>query len=206
MRTDPIETFLHDLASRRPAPGGGATAALHAAQGAALLAMVARYSDGAKYAAHATEITEVRDDADGLRAEALGLAEQDAAAFGAVGAAYALPKGTEREQSDRSRAIADALAGAGQVPALVVEVAARVVGLAERLRPIGNPNVVTDVAAAADAARAALSTSRVHVEVNLPGITDPALRDELRAAADRTDDLLHRADQITTAVREQIQR
>ena len=48
MRKASIEDFLDRLAARMPAPGGGAVAALHAAQGAALLAMVARYSDGAK--------------------------------------------------------------------------------------------------------------------------------------------------------------
>ena len=49
MRDDTIAAFLDQLAARVPAPGGGATAALHAAQAAALLAMVARYSDGPKY-------------------------------------------------------------------------------------------------------------------------------------------------------------
>ncbi|MGH3176044.1 MAG: cyclodeaminase/cyclohydrolase family protein, partial [Streptosporangiaceae bacterium] len=49
MRDDTIAAFLDQLAARVPAPGGGATAALHAAQAAALLAMVARYSDGPRY-------------------------------------------------------------------------------------------------------------------------------------------------------------
>ena len=49
MRDETITAFLDQLAARVPAPGGGATAALHAAQSAALLAMVARYSDAAKY-------------------------------------------------------------------------------------------------------------------------------------------------------------
>ena len=42
MREETIGAFLERLAERVPAPGGGATAALHAAQAAALLAMVAR--------------------------------------------------------------------------------------------------------------------------------------------------------------------
>ena len=67
MRNDTVDSFLQALAARVPAPGGGATAALHAAQAAALVAMVARYSDGPRYAEHAEEITQVRDTADGLR-------------------------------------------------------------------------------------------------------------------------------------------
>ena len=130
MRTDTIEGFLSSLADRVPAPGGGATAALHAAQGAALVAMVARYSDGKKYAEHAHTITQVRDTADDLRTRALALAEQDAAAFGAVSRAYALPKSTDDEKQARSKAIRSALVEAGRVPARVVAVAKQVISLA----------------------------------------------------------------------------
>lgn len=206
MRTDSIDIFLQGLASRDPAPGGGATAALHAAQGAALVAMVARFSDGAKYAEHAAEIGAVLAEADELRGLALDLVERDATAFGAVGAAYGLPKETAEAKAARSRAIAAALAEASRVPVQVIAVAGRVVGLAERLRPVGNRNVITDIAAAADAARAAASTSRVNAEVNLPGVADPATRDALAAAIAEAADVLHRAEQTTTAVREQIQR
>ncbi|MCA1282323.1 cyclodeaminase/cyclohydrolase family protein [Saccharopolyspora sp. 7B] len=206
MRTDSIDTFLQGLASRDPAPGGGATAALHAAQGAALVAMVARFSDGAKYAEHAAEIGAVLAEADELRGLALDLVERDATAFGAVGAAYGLPKDTAEAKSARSRAIAAALAETSRVPVQVIAVADRVVGLAERLRPVGNRNVITDIAAAADAARAAASTSRVNAEVNLPGVAAPPPRDALAAAIAEAADVLHRADETTTAVREQIQR
>ena len=87
MRDETITAFLDQLAARVPAPGGGATAALHAAQSAALLAMVARYSDAAKYDADLMD--HVITEADGIRNDALTLAERDAAAFGAVAAAYA---------------------------------------------------------------------------------------------------------------------
>ena len=49
MRDQTISAFLDQLAARVAARGGGATAALHAAQSAALLAMVARYSNAATY-------------------------------------------------------------------------------------------------------------------------------------------------------------
>ncbi|HZH19157.1 MAG TPA: cyclodeaminase/cyclohydrolase family protein, partial [Geodermatophilus sp.] len=179
MRTDTVETFLAQLAARVPAPGGGATAALHAAQAAALVAMVARYSDSARYADHAEEIATVTATADRLRQNALGLADEDAAAFTAVTEAYRLPKGTPDEAAARSEAIATALVAAARVPAVVVAVADQVLGLAEQLLPIGNRNVVSDVAAAAEAARAAATTARVNVEVNLGGIKDPATWGEL---------------------------
>src|SRR6516165_8532771 len=182
MRDETITVFLDQLAARVPAPGGGATAALHAAQSAALLAMVARYSDGAKY--DADLMNHVITEADGIRNDALTLAERDAAAFGAVADAYRLPKETDEERQARSAAIT--------------------AGLAEELRPAGNRNVVTDVAAAAEAARAAAVTAQVNIEVNLRGMKDPTVEGELAAMCEVTEDVVARAAGVVAAVREEI--
>jgi formiminotetrahydrofolate cyclodeaminase len=202
MRDETLETYLGQLAARVPAPGGGAAAALHAAQSAALVAMVARYSNGAKY--DTEMMAAVFTEADGLRDEALTLAEADAAAFGLVSQAYQLPKETYELTQARSAAIAEALAGAAQPPASVIRVALRLTALAEDLLPAGNRNVITDVAAAAEAARAAAVTARVNIEVNLRGITDAGLRDDLTATAALTEEIMTRADQVVAAVRAEI--
>jgi hypothetical protein len=68
VRAETVEAFLAQLAARVPAPGGGATAALHAAQSATLVAMVARYSNGARY--DADLMARIFTEADGLRDEA----------------------------------------------------------------------------------------------------------------------------------------
>ncbi|MER6512250.1 cyclodeaminase/cyclohydrolase family protein [Nonomuraea sp. NPDC001636] len=201
MRDSKIVDFLAELADKVPAPGGGATAALHAAQSAALLGMVARYTTGERYAGHAETVAAVIEETDALRARTLRLAEEDAAAFTAVSDAYRLPKGEERSVS-----IARALAGAAEPPALVVAAATRLVELCELLLPIGNRNVVTDVAAAAEAARAALTTARVNVEVNLRGIKDEQVREELTARLAGVDEAVATADRITAGVREEIAR
>ena len=88
MRDEKISDFLARLADRVPAPGGGTAAALHAAQAAALLGMVARYSTGGKYAEHQLTIERIITETDELRSTALQLAEGDAAAFTAVTDAY----------------------------------------------------------------------------------------------------------------------
>ncbi|MFG3436797.1 cyclodeaminase/cyclohydrolase family protein [Nonomuraea sp. NPDC047897] len=199
MRETKIGDFLDRLADRVPAPGGGASAALHAAQAAALLGMVARYSTGERYAAHAETVAAVTAETDALRERALRLAEEDAAAFTAVTDAYRLPPGEQRTE-----AVATALAGAAEPPAAVVETATRLVGLCETLLPIGNRNVVTDVAAAAEAARAALTTGRVNVEVNVAGIRDETVTGALRERLAGVDAALARAERVTAAVREEI--
>lgn len=204
MRENTIEKYLGDLADRIPAPGGGAVAALHAAQAAALVAMVARYTTGARYAEHAEDIDRIVARADGLRNQALGLAELDAAAFGDVAQAYGLPKESAHERDVRSAAIADAVLVAARPPAAVIDTVREILVLARELVAIGNRNVLSDVAAAADAARAAATTARINVEVNLAGVRDEHARDELQMTVRQVEVLTEVADSVSAAVREVI--
>ncbi|MGC0421089.1 cyclodeaminase/cyclohydrolase family protein [Embleya sp. AB8] len=206
MRDDKISEYLERLADRVPAPGGGAAAALHVAQAAALLGMVARYTSGDRYAEHASSIAQLIALTDELRVLALRLAEDDAAACAVVTEARRLPGDTEAARATRSVAIAGALIGAAKPPAEVIVVAAACIQLAEKLLPIGNPDVVTDIAAAAEAARAAAATARVNIETNLAGIKDPQAHADLTARAARVDDITTRADGVTAAVRERFKR
>ncbi|MFF2115514.1 formimidoyltetrahydrofolate cyclodeaminase [Rhodococcus sp. ACS1] len=204
MQQETISSFLDSLAARVPAPGGGATAALHVGQAAALVAMVARYTTGDRYAEHSALVERVCTSADALRGKALQFAEDDMAAFTSVIDAYKLPKGTDEENAARSAAIEGALVNAARVPVEVIDAAAAVVTLAEELGPVANRNVVSDVAAATEAARAAATTARVNVEINLPGITDPAIRQSLIDSAAGVDALADRADAVTAQVRKQL--
>ena len=199
-----IRDFLDQLAERVPAPGGGAASALQAAQGAALLGMVARYTTGERYAEHEATIGRIITEVDELRAIALRLAEADVDAFRAVTDAYRLPQSTEDEQTARQGAITQALANAAWPPAQVISVAGMVVDLAEALAVIGNRNVLSDVAAAAESARAAAATARVNVEVNLASISDEQTSLEMIAEAGKADDIISRAGRITDAIRDRI--
>ena len=202
MRDQTISAFLEQLAARVPAPGGGATAALHAAQSAALLAMVARYSSGAKYDAEL--MSHIIAETDELRSDALKLAEADETAFAAVAKAYGLPRQTSEQQEERSEAIAAAQAEAARPPADVVRLALLLVSFAEELLPAGNQNVITDVGAAAEAARAAAVTAQLIIEVNLRGNAAPGVQDEVEAMAAVTDEVTTRADRVIAAVREKV--
>jgi methenyltetrahydrofolate cyclohydrolase len=202
MRDETIGSFLTRLAARSAAPGGGTTGALHAAQAAALLAMVARFSDGPRYDAEA--VGRVRAAADGLADEAVDIAVADQAAFEVVIAAYQLPKETGEDKAARSAAIADALGGAARPPADLMAASVRLVGLAEELFPVANKNVTSDIAAAAAAISAAAITAQLNIEANLAGVRDKALREELSATAALADGVADRAARVIEAVREEI--
>lgn len=199
-----IGDFLGRLAARVPAPGGGAAAALHAAQAAALLGMVARYTTGEQYAQHGAAIGRIITEVDELRGLALRLADADADAFAGVSAAFGMPRSSDEEKSARSAAISRALIQAAWPPAQVISVAGMVVDLAEALAAIGNRNVIADVAAAAEAARAAVAMARVNIEINLAAITDEQAGLEMIAEEGKADAIIARAEQVTASVRELI--
>ena len=201
LRDDTINDYLSRLAERTAAPAGGATAAMNAAQAAALLAMTARYCDGPTHAGHAEAVGDVLAEADRLRDKCVALMAADGEAYGSVMAAYRLPKDTEELRAARSTAIAGALVTAAGPPAEVIAAGARLLELAQVLEPIVSRSIAPDVAAAAEAIRAAVATSRTNVEANLSGVTDPAARDRLTRVITGVAALEAQAGQVIAAVR-----
>ncbi|MEV0272007.1 cyclodeaminase/cyclohydrolase family protein [Hamadaea sp. NPDC050747] len=200
-----ISEWLGDLASGEPTPGGGAAAALMAATGAALVGMVTELTIGnPRYADHEAVLVDARERAAHLRHLATELADADEAAFGSVIEAYRLPKATETEKAGRSAAIQQALAGAARVPLRLAAVAAEVVELTESILDGANVNVLSDVAVAADAARAALSSAAVNVEVNTSALTDRAVAAALDGELAGHLSAIARADRVSAAVRARI--
>jgi formiminotetrahydrofolate cyclodeaminase len=203
--SETINDYLARLASREPTPGGGAAAALHAAQGAALVAMVARYTTGTKYDQHAALVTRIISSADGLVAEAVGLADADQHAFQGVIDAYKLPAGTDYLKAERTASIQDALVQAAETPAQLILVAGAIVDLATELFEVANVNVISDVAAAVDAARAAATTARVNIDINVVAIKDTEARSRLAEQTDGLEDkVILAADELVKRVRERI--
>ncbi|MEO5319939.1 cyclodeaminase/cyclohydrolase family protein [Arthrobacter sp. CC3] len=203
--SEAIRVYLARLASRQPTPGGGAAAAFHAAQGAALVAMVARYTSGAKYEQHAATVERITRVADELVVDALSLDDYDEQAFQSVIDSYKLPTDTAELKAAKNAAIDAALVEAAHVPTRLISVAGIVVALAGELFDIANTNVISDVAAAADSARAAATTARVNIDINLVAIKDGALRARL---AEQTNGLeetaVFAADSLNQRVRERI--
>ena len=200
-----IGTWLTELASGAPAPGGGAAAAMQAAMGAALVGMVCSLTIGKpRYAAHEPTMTAARDRSAELRREAMELADADAEAFAAVADAYRLPRQTDESRTARAEAVQRALLGATVVPLRTAEVAAAVIELAGRVVAGANVAVLSDVAVAAASARAALDSATVNVEINLAALTDPLRRDELSARLAGPQAARAEADRIVTEVRARI--
>ncbi len=189
-----IRHFIDDLASGSPTPGGGSAAAVTGATAAALAEMVCNLTIGKdRYADVEDEIEEHREELAELRARLLELADDDAAAFDAVMAAFKQPKGDERSQ-----AIQEASKQAAEVPMKTAERCMEVLQHAEPVARKGNQHSVTDAGTAALLAHAALHAALYNVSVNLGGIEDEGFCSEM---ADRTEQLTSRAEEQLQATR-----
>ena len=177
----PVHEFLERLGSSDPVPGGGSAAALAAAMGAALVAMVAELTIGRPaYAEHEATIRKLRFDAIDRRVELLDLAQQDADAYDTVVRARHLPKESEADKAARSEALQAAMLEAARIPLRAAVVAGEVLDRAERIAPIGTRNAASDAGGAAQLAAAGLRGALLNVRINLPFLADD---EPLRASA-----------------------
>ena len=158
--SESLREFCDTVAAETPAPGGGSVAAIVAAFGAALAAMVARFSTEPWEAAPGAVAQ-----AEALRARLLPLADEDARAYESVLVALRLPR--ELQPEARDAAIGEALSRAANVPLTIAETALDVSSLAAELAERGNPNLRGDAATAAVVGEAAVRATANLVEINL---------------------------------------
>jgi len=178
-QTDPY-TFISDLASANPTPGGGSAAAFTAAEAAGLVAMVGRVTIGKKnYAGVESRMWQTIEEADRLRAELTRSVQEDADAFNAIMQAFKLPKNNPEEIAARVAVIEEATLTAAIVPHRVAGLAMRVLRLAASAVEYGNLNAISDGASAANLAIAAVRSAALNVMINRKSLKEPAAADHL---------------------------
>ncbi len=168
-----IGDFLDALAAANATPGGGSATALIAAVAAALISMVCRLSvDRQETAAVREELAAALERAQRLRAQLMGLMDEDVAAFDAVMRAYALPKNGEAERAARSKAIQAALHIATLAPLACARACGEVLELARFAAGKGHTNAAGEAGVAALTAHAALRCAALNVRINAGSIRD----------------------------------
>ena len=168
-----IQTFLDDLASERPTPGGGGAAAVSGAIGAALVSMVANLTIGKKnYEVVWQDLEAVNAKAEALRAELIRAIDEDVVAFNAVMGAYGLPRATDDEKAKRAAAIQAALKDATLAPLRAVKACFEVIRLSAAAAEKGNLNVISDAGVAVLSANAGLRSAALNVFINAKAIKD----------------------------------
>lgn len=201
-----VEEWTRALAESTGSPGGGAGTGLMLAVAASLTSMVAGYSENSRED-DGGEPGRIRDRAQALRREALRLADEDASASKAFGAAFRLEPGPERDEAIRNASLEAAASSA-----VLGERAFEAIDDLAWLATNGNRALVADVVVAFGALRAAVAGARTNVSFDLGSLRSAgtsleqireqqpelwAAVEKLNAAMDRIDtlaaDIDHRA-------------
>lgn len=166
-----IDQFLHALASKAPTPGGGAVASVVGALAAASANMVVSYSLGKKNLAdHQPALAQAAGELTRAAALAMGLADEDAAAYGLVNELSRLPEADPR----RAAELPAALRASVDVPLSIIALSTNLLRLFDRLATMSNRQLRSDLGIAAVLAEAAARSAAWNVAVNAGFLPDPA--------------------------------
>jgi glutamate formiminotransferase / formiminotetrahydrofolate cyclodeaminase len=175
-----VEPFVEQLAAPTSTPGGGSAAAASGAMAAGLATMVASMSRGKKaYVQYERELSEAIARLSQLREELKAAIDADAASYNAVMNAYKAAKSS----AEGDGLIDTALKQATSVPLSVAERAKEVAEIADKLKPITNPNMKSDLTTASALARAAIEGALANVEINLESVKDRHFVGEIQKRA-----------------------
>jgi len=166
--TEPLQVYLDDAASKKPAPGGGSVSAAAGALGAALVSMVCNLTQGReKFADVETEIVALVEKSDAARVKLEKLLQDDTTAYNGVIDAYKMPKETDAEKAARKAAVQAGLVIAADVPLEICRVAVEVCRLSKTAAELGNPQAITDAGIGAILGEAAVVGAALNVRINL---------------------------------------
>src|SRR5437868_9940986 len=172
-----VEPFVEQLAAPTATPGGGSASAASGAMAAGLANMVASMSRGKKaYVQYERELSDAIARLSQLREELKAAIDADAESFNVVMKAYKQAK----ESADADGIIDAALKLATSVPLGVAERAREVAEIADKLKPITNPNMKSDLTTASALARAAIEGALANVDINLESLKDQGFVSEMR--------------------------
>ena len=175
------KSFLDELASSAPAPGGGSVAALSGALGAGLISMVCNLTLGKpKYAAVQDDISAILKKSESLRKELTDLLEADVQAYTQLSQTMKMPRDTEEQKATRATLMDKALKAATEVPMRVAEACVAVMALCPAAAEKGNTNAVSDVGVGILMAEAGLRGAALNVLINLGLIKDEGFVTESR--------------------------
>ena len=152
----PLSDWLTELAQPTGAPGGGAASGVILGISAALLRMVAEYTDDERAAASASRLAP-------LRRDVLSAAEADELRSAAFGAALAL----DAEDPERDARVREAALSAAASSAALGEAGESLLPELRLLVDVGNRHLAADLSIAADALATGIRGASTNLRANL---------------------------------------
>ena len=168
-----LTDFADETASESPAPGGGSIAAYVGSLGISLATMVANLSSHKKgWDARWEEFSNWAEKGEQYKNRLIKLVDEDTKAFNRIMRAFGLPKSTEEEKTDRSKAIQDATKFAIEIPFQVMQISYESMEVIKAMAEVGNPNSVSDAGVGALCARTSVMGAFMNVRINASGYED----------------------------------
>lgn len=168
-----LTDFADETASESPAPGGGSIAAYVGSLGISLATMVANLSSHKKgWDERWEEFSNWAEKGEQYKNVLIKLVDADTKAFNRIMTALGLPKSTDEEKADRSKAIQEATKFAIEIPFRVMQTSYESMEVIKAMAEIGNPNSVSDAGVGALCARTAVMGAYLNVRINASGCDD----------------------------------
>jgi glutamate formiminotransferase/formiminotetrahydrofolate cyclodeaminase len=196
--TKSLASFLSDVASEKPTPGGGAVSALVGNLGTSLLIMVCNLTIGKKaYAAYEEKMKELKNTLDIYAQRFYNLIQLDCDAFDRVMSAFKLPK----EDKERENKIQEALRNAINVPMEIMEKSLAVLKLSSFIVEFGNKNAISDCGVGVNLLYSAIKSAHYNVLINLLSLKD---EEEKRSLKEKSEKILKEGEKLLKELEEKI--
>lgn len=200
----PLTQFADRVASDRPTPGGGTTAAAIGALAAALASMTANISiayqedDGLRQ-----KLIPLATQASSLQQRLLNLADEDSRVYNIIVDGQRLPRKTERQRLHRKQVLQQAFQHATEIPLLIMEQCAEVLQLCTHIITLGRAAAIPDAGAGAYAAAGALRAASMSIVANVPFLDDQAFTNQVLAQKEQW---MNQADTLEQEIAELVER
>jgi len=201
-----LKGFADETASESPAPGGGSIAAYVGALGVSLGTMVANLSAHKRgWDDRWEEFSYWAEKGQKLKSKLLFLVDEDTRSFNKIIDAIRLPKASDGEKKQRSKAIETATKYAIEVPYQVMQTSFESFELLEEMARSGNPNSVSDAGVGALCAKTAVEGAYLNVIINCKDLGDKEFVSNITNAAKKLlDDAGSKKNEILTMVNDKI--
>lgn len=197
-----IKSYVNQLSSSAPTPGGGGTAALFGALGSALGSMVAALTTGKKkYAEYEQDIQEILAETARLNQRFLELMEADEKAFAPLSRAY----GISKDDPARDSILEEALKRAAEPPVRILHTCSSLLEVLEELAVKGSRLAISDAACGAAACEAAAKAASMNIFINTRLLKDRSYAQELnRAAVTEVENISSRCETLQAQIRAEL--
>lgn len=176
-----LATFASEVASEKPAPGGGSVSAYTGALSASLVSMVALLSlKKAEAQGKLSIVKAIKSNSDALQHDLLSNVDEDSKTFMHLMDAYKMQKQSEEQKQSRTVEIQNRLRKAADIPMATAKSSSEVINLAVKLAADANMNAISDLQSAVFLAHSSVLGALANVTINLPGIKDEHYRTQIQ--------------------------